>query len=106
MEQDGETQVEDEIHQLDTNSTPTVFTKEEHDNACLERGEMPPKESEDFRRGYQLGVLNVQRQIGLRNRDVPTMRNKDARNKASTSKYKNDSPPKDSSKNVTDPKGK
>ena len=34
------------------------------------------------------------------------MRNKDAGNKESTSKIKNETPPKDSSKNVTEPKGK
>ena len=50
--------------------------------------------------------MDLQRQIDVRNRDVPFMRNRDARNKASTSKPNKDTPPKDSSKNVTDPKGK
>ena len=68
-------------------------------------GELPTEEME-FKKGYQLAVMDLQRNIGLRNIDVPIMRNKDAGNKASTSKPKIDTPHKDSSKNVTEHKGK
>ena len=50
--------------------------------------------------------MDLQRQIGLRSRDVPVMRNKDAGNKSSASKPKNYAPPKYSSKNVIEHKGK
>ena len=69
-------------------------------------GELPAEETEEFKKTYQLGVMDLQRQIGLRNSDVPVTRNKDVGNKSSTSKPKNDTPPKDSSKNVTKPKEK
>ena len=105
MDQYGENQFEDEIHQLETYSPTTFLTKEEHDNACFERGEMPPDETEDFMRGYQLVVLDAQTQISLRNKDVPVIRNKDAGNKASASKPKGDTPSKEGSKNVSEPKG-
>ena len=39
MDQDGDNQTEDEICQLDTELPATFLTKEEHDNAFLERGE-------------------------------------------------------------------
>ena len=42
----------------------------------------------------------------MRNIYVPVVKNKEATNKASTSKPKSIPPPKDTSKNVTDPKGK
>ena len=71
-----------------------------------EAEELPTGETKDFHKGYQLAVMDLQRQIGLRNKDVHVMRNKDAGNKASTSKPKNDTPPKDGSKNVTKPEGK
>ena len=106
MEQDCENQAKDEIHQLYVDSLSTFLTKEEHNKYFLERGEIPTKETKDFKKIYQLVVLDLQRQIGLRRRYVPIMRNKDARNKASTSKPKNDTSPKDGSKNVTYPKGK
>ena len=67
---------------------------------------MPTGETDNFKRGYQLVVMKVQRQIGLRNKDVPVMRNKDVTKKASTSKPKNDLPPKETSNNVIEPKGK
>ena len=47
MEQDGENQTKDEIHQL------------EHDNAFLKRGETLRGKTNDFRRGYQFVVLDV-----------------------------------------------
>ena len=50
--------------------------------------------------------MDIQRHIGLRSIDVPVIRNKEAANKASTSKPKSSPPPKDTSKNITDPKGK
>ena len=59
MDQDGENQTETEIHQLDTEPPVTFLTKEEHDNAFLERGETLPGEINDFRRGYQLAVLET-----------------------------------------------
>ena len=61
MERDSEYQAEDEIHQLGTASPSTFLTKEEHDHACMERGEMPSEETEDFKKGYQLVVMEVQR---------------------------------------------
>ena len=67
---------------------------------------MPPNETKDFRRGYQLAVMDTQRQINLRYMEVPVERNKDVGNRASTSKPKNDMPPSDSSKNLLDTKGK
>ena len=106
MDRDGENQAEDEIHQLDTESHATFPTKEEHDNACLERGEIPPDETDDFRRGYQIIVLDAQRQIRLGNRDVPVVKNKETWNKYSTSKPENDAPPKDNPKSVPEPKWK
>ena len=42
----------------------------------------------------------------LENRDIPVVKNKEAGNKASTSKPKSTPPPKDTYKNVTKPKGK
>ena len=36
------------------------------------------REIEDFKKGYQFTVMDLQRQIGLRKRDIPVMRNKDA----------------------------
>ena len=69
-------------------------------------GELSVEEAYKFNIGYHLVVMDLQRQNGLRNKYFPVTRNKDARNKASTSKPKNDTPPKDSSKNVTDPKRK
>ena len=106
MDRDGEHPAEDEIHQFNTDSPTTFITKEEHENARLERGEVPPDETDDFRRGYLLVVLYVHRQINLKNRDVPIVKNKETRNKDSTSKPKNDMPPGDNSKNVSKPKGK
>ena len=45
MDQDGEHQIEEEIHQLDTDSPTTFLTKDEHDNACLDMGEVPTEET-------------------------------------------------------------
>ena len=106
MDQDGENIAKDEILQLDTDSLSTFLTKEEHDKACIERGEMHVGETNDFKRGYQLVVMEVQRQISLRSREVPVTRNKEAKHKSSTRKPKSITPPKHSSKNVTKPKGK
>ena len=50
--------------------------------------------------------MEVHRQIGLRNIDVLVVKNKEAANKASTSKPKSIPPPKDASTNVAEPKGK
>ena len=50
--------------------------------------------------------MDIYTHIGLRNRDVLVIINKEATNKASTSKPKNDLPPKETSKNVIEPKGK
>ena len=50
---------QDEIHQLDTQAPSTFLTKEEHDNAFLEIRETLPRDTNDFRRGYQLTVLDV-----------------------------------------------
>ena len=50
--------------------------------------------------------MKVQKQIGLRNRDVRIVKNKDTANKASTRKPKRIQPPKDASTNVADSKGK
>ena len=50
--------------------------------------------------------MDLQKQIGPRKRDVVFMRNKDVVNKASTCKPKNNAPPKDNSRNMTDHKGK
>ena len=106
MDQDGENQIEDEIHQLDTEPLATFLTKEEHDNAFLETRETLPGDTNDFRRGYQLAVLDTQRQISLRNGYFPVMKIREAGNKASTSKPKIDPPPRDNLKNVPEPKGK
>ena len=67
-------------------------------------GELSPKETKEFKKGYQLASMDLQRNIGLINRDVPIMMNKVAGNKASTSKPKNNTPPKDNLKNVTEHK--
>ena len=88
------------IHPLD------FFTKEEHDDSLHEVEELPAGETKDFQRGYQLAVMDLQRQIDLRNIAVPVVRNKEETNKASTSKPKSSPPPKETSKNVTEPKGK
>ena len=61
MEQNGENQAKDEIHQLDTDPPSTFLTKEKHDKSCLERGEMSAKETYEFKRGYQLVVMEAQR---------------------------------------------
>ena len=61
---------QDEISQLDTQAPSTFLTKEEHDNAFLETRETLLDDTNDFGRGYQLTVLDAQRQIILRNRDV------------------------------------
>ena len=53
--------VEDEIHRLDIDSPSTFLTEVEHDKACLERGEMHAGEIDDFKRGYKLVVMEVQR---------------------------------------------
>ena len=106
VDQDGENQAEDEIHHLDIDSPTTFLTKEEHDITCIERGDVSLRETTDFRRGYQLEVLDEQKQINLRNEDVPIVRNKDVGNKAYTSKPKGDIVSKEGSKNVPDPKGK
>ena len=106
MDRDGENQAKDEIHQLNIDSPTTFRTKEEHDSAFFERGEVPPDETKDFGRGYQLVVLDAQTQISPRNRDVLVVRNKDVGNKASTSNPKGDTPSKEGSKNVPEPKGK
>ena len=45
MEQDYGNQVEDEIHQMETNSSFMFLTKEEHDNSCHEMGELPAEET-------------------------------------------------------------
>ena len=50
--------------------------------------------------------MGAQRQIVLRSRDVPVTRNKEVANKSYTSKPKIIPPPKDTSMNVVDPKGK
>ena len=81
MEQDYENQAEDEIHQMDIDSSSSSLNKEENDNSSLEIKELPTKETKEFKKGYQLAVLDLQRQIGLRNIDVPVMRNNDAVNK-------------------------
>ena len=106
MDQEYGNAAEGEIHQLNTDSSSGFFTKEEHDNSCHEVEELPTEETKDFQRGYQLVVMDLQRKIVLRNIDVPVMRNKDATNKASTSKPKSSPPLKDTSKNVKNPKGK
>ena len=67
---------------------------------------MPTEDTRDFRKGYQLVVMHLERHIGLRNRYVPVVKNKEAGNKASTCRHKDYTPLKDSSKNVTEPKGK
>ena len=64
------------------------------------------RDIEDFKKGYQFFVMDLQRKIGPRNIYVPIMMNKDKTKKASTSKPKYDLPPKDMSMNVTEPKGK
>ena len=61
VEHVGEDQVEDEIHQLDIESLPTFLTKEEHNKACLKRGVISAGETYDFKRGYQIVVMEVQR---------------------------------------------
>ena len=50
--------------------------------------------------------MDSQRQIGMRKRDVPVVKNKEEGDKTSRSRPKNDTTPKDTSKNVTGPKGK
>ena len=59
MDHDGENQTEEEIRQLDIEPSATFLTKEEHENAFLERGEMLPSETDDFKRRYQLAVLDA-----------------------------------------------
>ena len=60
MEQGYEDQGEDEIHQLDTDSSSILFTKEEHDNSC-QVVERSTEDTEDFQRGYHLVVMDIQR---------------------------------------------
>ena len=67
---------------------------------------MPTRETYDFKKGYQLAIMEVQIQIGLRNRDVPIVKKKKATNKDSTSKPNTIPPLKDASTNVSEPKGK
>ena len=69
------------------------------------KGERCPQGRHDFKRGYQLIVMEVQRQISLRNRDLPAVKNKEKTSKASTRKTKSIPPPKESSTNVAEPKG-
>ena len=97
---------QDEICQLDTQAPSTFLTKEEHDNAFLETRETLPGDTNDFKRGYQLAVLDAQIQISLINGDVSVMKSREVGNKSSTSKPKIDPPPRDNLKNVPDPKGK
>ena len=48
----------------------------------------------------------MKRQIGLRNRDVPIVKNKEAEKKSFTGKPKRIPPPKDASMDVINPEGK
>ena len=50
--------------------------------------------------------MDLQRHIGLKNRGVPMVKNKEVGNKAYTRKPKSIPPLKHSSKNVTEPKGR
>ena len=60
VENDYENQVEDEIYQLDNELSSTFFTKEDNDNSCQEVGELPAKETEEFKKGYPLEEFSTQ----------------------------------------------
>ena len=59
MEKGYEYQVEDEMHQPDTDSSSIIFTKKEHDNSCQVVEERPAEETKDFQRGYQLVFMDI-----------------------------------------------
>ena len=67
---------------------------------------MSARETYEFKRGYQLVVMEAQRQIVLGNIDVHVVKNKEAINKSSTSRPKSIPFPKDPSMSVAEPKGK
>ena len=47
-------------------------TKEEHDKFAFEINDSQSQEAyDDYKKGYQNAMVEVQRQLGLRNRDVP-----------------------------------
>ena len=48
VEQEYGNEAEGEIHQLDSDSSSNVLTKEEHNNSRHEAEELPAEETEDF----------------------------------------------------------
>ena len=53
-------------------SEAKVFvTKEEHDKFASKTNSQSKENYDDYQKGYQNAMVEVQRQLGLRNRDVP-----------------------------------
>ena len=59
VEQEYGNEAEAEIHQLETDSSSGVFTKEQCDNSCHEAEELPDEETKEFKKGYQLAVMDL-----------------------------------------------
>ena len=77
---------ENHIHYIDQSQTYCYLTKEEHDHA-KENKELDSfrPQLDDYQRGYQMVVFELQRQYNLRNRDVNVNKEKATIENPSTS---------------------
>lgn len=80
---------ENHIHCIDQSQTKCYLTKEEHDHAKenQEVDSLNPQ-LDDYQRGYQMVVFELQRQYNLRNRDVNVNKEKVEAENPSTSQPK------------------
>lgn len=86
--------------------SPTFLTEEYHDSSGQEVESLQAVEAEGIQKGYQLAVLDFHRQISLRNREIPIVKNMETIPRPSSRKPKNNIPLEDASKNASERKDK
>lgn len=106
LEEGCEDPVEDEIHLLDSELVPSFLSREYQDISTRQVERSQATQEEAFQKGYQLAMFKVQRQMSLRNREVPIMENRKTTPDTSTGKQKNVVPPKILSKSILSRKQK
>ena len=91
---------------MDSELVPSFLSREDQDTSTQLVERSRATEEEAFHKGYQLTMFEVQRQMNLRNREVPIVESRRTVPDTSTSKQRNVVPPKVLSKSIPEPKAK
>ena len=83
---------------MDSDLVPSFLSREDHDSSMQEIERSQAAEEEAFQKGYQLAMFDMERQMSLRNREVPITENRKVVPITSVGNQKNGVPLKNQSK--------